>query len=91
MNRTQALCKALGWQGGTIHQVSQETGVSVEELLYGEVEDKSLASEYTGGWFAGRTCSLEHNRKVNFPQNKGNRDFWIGVAEGLMLQWVLNG
>lgn len=89
MNRTQALCKALGWQGGTIHQVSEETGVSVEELLYGEPLDKSLIAGYTGGWFAGRTCTVEFNLRVNFPKNKGNPDFWIGVAEGVMLQWAM--
>jgi len=90
MRRTEALCKALGWQGGTVHQISVETGVPVNDLLYGEVSDKSLSSDYTSGWFAGRTCTVEFNQKVNFPKHKGNKDFWIGVAEGLMLQWAMS-
>ena len=84
MTRTEALCKAFGWQGGTIHQLSEETGCDVAALLYGEPSYRGLASDYTGGWFAGRTCSLQHNLERNFPRYKGNLDFWIGVAEGII-------
>ncbi len=27
------LCKALGWQGGNIHQVSKETGLTLSQVL----------------------------------------------------------
>lgn len=90
MNRVQALNKALGQSSKTIEEIAEITGVPASELLYGEATSKHLTSEYTGGWFAGRTCSLEFNLQVNFPKNVGNKDFWIGVAEGLMLEWVLS-
>jgi hypothetical protein len=87
MTRTGALVKAMGWQGGTIHQLAQETGVDVHTLLYAKKpSDQSLASPYTQGWFAGRTCTIEFNKHTNFPKFKGNSDFWLGVAEGLIHQ-----
>lgn len=86
MNRTQALCKALGWQGGTIHQISDETNCSVNDLLYGSPNKSS--QNYTSGWFAGRTCSLEHNQMINFPKHKGDLNFWLGVADGLILNSI---
>lgn len=30
---TRDMCIMLGWQGGTIHQVADQTGLSVEQLL----------------------------------------------------------
>ena len=33
MNNTMHLMKALGWQGGTIHQVSKETGLTALQIL----------------------------------------------------------
>lgn len=91
-DRMKAYCKAFGWQGGTIHQVSEETGVSVQNLLYAEApKNPSLTSDYCLGWFAGRTCSTEHNKAVNFPKYKGNVDFWIGVAEGIADAPTYNG
>lgn len=84
MTRLEALCKALGWQGGTIHQVAAETGCSVQDLIYGQPSATHITSDHAGGWFSARTCSLEHNRRVNFPANKGNLDFWLGVADGIL-------
>lgn len=84
MNRTQALCKAFGWQGGTIHQVSEETGCDVSAILNHKPTNTYLGSVFSNGWFAGRTCSIEHNKSVNFPKYRGNIDFWIGVAEGII-------
>lgn len=36
MKNTEIACLLLGWQGGTIHQVSEETGLSVEQILQTE-------------------------------------------------------
>lgn len=30
---TRDMCIALGWQGGTIHQVAQETNLTISQLL----------------------------------------------------------
>ena len=36
--RMRNLLRYFGWQGGTIHQVAKETGISVQDLLYGEID-----------------------------------------------------
>lgn len=33
MTNTELLMKALGWQGGTVHQVARETGLTVMQIL----------------------------------------------------------
>ncbi len=82
-NRMKAYCQAFGWQGGTIHQIAEETGVDTHTLLYGVPENTNLTTSYTGGWFAGRTCSIKFNKEVNFPANRGNKEFWLGLADGI--------
>jgi hypothetical protein len=84
MTRLEALCKAFGWQGGTIHDLTRETGVSVDDLLHGVPSSTYLNSDYCHGWFAGRTCSVDFNKNTNFPRFYGNKDFWIGVAQGII-------
>jgi hypothetical protein len=83
VTRLEAFCKAFGWQGGTIHQVAAETGCKAEDLLAGKAAKTGWDSDHCGGWFAGRTCTVEFNRHTNFPPRKGNLDFWLGVADGL--------
>ena len=87
VTRTAALIQAFGWQGGTIHQLAEETGVGVQELLYGAFTDHNyLTSDYSNGWFAGRTCTVEHNIANVFPKYRGNVSFWHGVIRGLQLK-----
>ena len=81
VTRTQALMIAFGWQGGTIHQVAKETGCEAHDLIYAPIEQYSLDSKL--GWFAYKTCSLEHNQKQHTRQYKGNLQFWLGVASGV--------
>lgn len=33
MTNTELLMRALGWQGGTVHQVAHSTGLSVQQVL----------------------------------------------------------
>lgn len=33
MTNTEKACAMLGWQGGTIHQVAETTGLSVEQII----------------------------------------------------------
>lgn len=84
MNRTQALCKATGLQ--TLDELVEYTGCKVEDLLYSSPTSKHLNSPYSHGWFAGRTCSIDFNKRINFPNHNGDVDFWIGVAVGLIMQ-----
>lgn len=81
ITRTEALMLAFGWKGGTIHQIAEVTGCDSTELLY--TEDIGWNQDHQAGWFAYRTCSLEHNQTVIYPSVKGNVQFWLGVAAGV--------
>ena len=81
ITRTEALMAAFGWKGGTIHQVAEATGCDSTGLLY--TEDAEWNQDHKAGWFAYRTCSLEHNQTVIYPGVKGNVQFWLGVAAGV--------
>ena len=60
ITRTQALMLAFGWQGGTIHQAAEETGCDAHALIYTGAEEWNV--DHKQGWFAYRTCTLEHNQ-----------------------------
>lgn len=79
--RTQALMLAFGWQGGTIHQIAEETGCNAEDLIYGESIEYNANNK--AGWFAYRTNSLEFNQENITPKRKGDLQFWLGVAAGV--------
>ena len=81
ITRTEALMAAFGWKGGTIHQIAEVTGCDSLELLYTEVMEYN--QDHKEGWFAYRTCSLEHNQTVIYPGVQGNVQFWLGVAAGV--------
>ena len=42
VTRLVALCKALGWQGGTIHQVAAETGCKAERSSHRQARQDGL-------------------------------------------------
>lgn len=88
--RTELLMQALGYQGGTVHQICAEVGIGVDEFLYTEVHpsDKMMGDH----WFMGtcfNTCSMEHRKLVLLPKYKGNLYFWLGVCRSMEL--VNNG
>lgn len=80
---TELLCNVLGWQGGTVHQVARETGLTVEEIIYTDRTLDTINGKSTSpGWFANRTCSLDHQRAVCFPARQRDLAFWMGAARG---------
>lgn len=81
ITRTEALMRAFGWQGGTIHQMAHETGCDAHDLIYAKSEEWNV--EHKKGWFAYMTCSLAHNQENTSPKKKGNLQFWLGVASGV--------
>lgn len=80
ITRTEALLRAFGCQGGTIHQVAQAAGCDAHDLIYAKTEEWNI--EHQKGWFAYLTCSLAHNQ-ANITPKKGNLQFWLGVASGV--------
>lgn len=83
-DRTRLVMKALGWQGGTVHDLCKTLALDSHTFLYGDVAGVGdMASEFTGGWFGVRTCSPEYFREHLTAKHRGNLQFWFGVAAGL--------
>jgi len=84
--RTKYAMMALGWQGGTVHDLCREIECSPSDFLYDPIEGVSVMnSTYTQGWFAYRTCSKKYLFDVLAPKYKGDVQFWLGVAAGAAL------
>ena len=82
MNRTQALFVALGWRGGTIHQVAAETGCEVADLIYWNSEN--AVTNRGAAYACGYRVSTSGNLQANNPKYRGNLNFWLGVADGII-------
>lgn len=83
MNRTQLVMKAIGWQGGTVHQLCDHLGLDVNEFLYSEPEHTYTGTDYNAGLY-WNTNGPEHQKKLQ-ALYKGNKDYWIGVARSVEL------
>lgn len=83
MTNLECLLFALNQDGGTIHDVSKLVNVPVHELLYGEPERVFTASPHYMGACSVMTNSLKFNLETYFPQNYGDKDFWLGVIDGV--------
>lgn len=81
ITRGEALMRAFGWMGGTIHQIAEVTGCDAHDLIYKASEEHTSA--WGAGWCAYTTNSLEYNQEKILPAFKGNLQFWIGVAAGV--------
>jgi len=69
-------CNILGWQGGTIHQVSKETGVSVSRLL--DLEDCSEPALRT----LFKRPKFEHDcSDCTFLGHENNHDLYFCASE----------
>jgi hypothetical protein len=88
--RTRALCYFFGWQGGTIQQLADATGVSAENLLYRKHGyEPSLPA--ANGFSAIRTCGASFRRDRLAPQNKGDWAFWRDAIRGFWVTGPLDG
>lgn len=84
--RTQIVMNAIGWQGGTVHDLCKELGLTVNEFLYATPEGTHcMGSDFTLGWFAGRT-SPDYTKTKAKIDYYGNLNFWLGVHHGIALQ-----
>lgn len=84
VSNTMALMMAFGWQGGTVHQVAEKTGCDTFDIIHGESASYDLCNRK--GWFAYRTNSLEFNEKKVTEDQKGNLQFWLGVADAVKFE-----
>lgn len=86
-SRTQLLCLAFGWQGGTVHQVAKATGCDPSALIY--EPGITHHEDNTGGWLAFRTCSRAYRETLLYPKYKGNLQFWDGVCRAVQISLQL--
>lgn len=80
MTNTEYLMKALGWQGGTVHQVASATGLSVMQILDLHTVDycahntprRRGAWESSQGRLSGKPEDLEGIMLISY---------WFGVLQ----------
>lgn len=83
MTTTEYLMKALGWQGGTVHQVATATGLNVQTILAldeTKITDLYQLEMYNGGY----TWAMNGGKENNIPQDKrGYPLFWLGAMDAI--------
>lgn len=79
MNRTLLVMRALGWHGGTVHDLCRYLDIDVGLFLYGNPDSTRTGSAYNHGLFFN-TCSMKHRLETLVPAWQGSVDFWLGVA-----------
>lgn len=79
--RTRALYFYFGWQGGTIHQLAQATGCTVDALLYSPAGDTRSAI-HLSGFSAIRTCEVAWRCDRLAPQHQGEWAYWRDAILG---------
>lgn len=71
--RFEALLTYFNWDGGTIHQMANQIGLSVSEILYEELKAKEYSSVFLNSWRLRTSVANDHY---------GDKDFWHGVILG---------
>ena len=85
--RARALYYFFGWQGGTIHQLAEATGLTVTDILY---RDDDAHSDL-GGFSAIRTCGAPWRRDTLAPKHKGDWEFFRDAIRGFWVTGPLDG
>ncbi|QYC52631.1 hypothetical protein [Salmonella phage SSBI34] len=84
---TELLMAALGWQGGTVHQVARETGLTVSEILdLHKIQDVTYnAPRRQGRIDADEKCVkvVYLARKEQFKLKPLLISYWFGVVDYL--------
>lgn len=81
ITRIEAINRAFGYQGGTVHDICKELQIDAHDFIYKPAEEYSQA--HKAGWFAYNTNSLEFNQENILDKMKGNLQFWIGICDGV--------
>jgi hypothetical protein len=87
--RTQALYYYFGWQGGTVHQLAQATGLSVDDILYREHGDER-SDIHLAGFSAIRTCDMDWRRNTLAPKRQGEWAYWRDAIGGFWATGALS-
>lgn len=89
MTNTELLMKALGWQGGTVHQVASDTGLTVSEVLNLHTAPISNRIAYDHGLKAVKLdvvdiCGYQAYRICAYRPDRIS--FWRGVLDAQKAQ-----
>lgn len=82
---TELLMMALGWQGGTVHQVAQATGLKVETILNLDEKNKTITDPYQLAMYNGGYLWLVNGggEKNIDKDSRGYPLFWLGVLDAM--------
>lgn len=86
---TELLMNALGWQGGTVHQVARETGLSVLEILELDKHGFDNVIAYAAGQRSVRLnvldiCAPAYRSPAHLRPEK--LSFWQGVLAEMQIK-----
>lgn len=81
--RTELVMQAIGWQGGTVHDLCRELGLDVIKFLNHEPEFKTSRDYILGTYI--NTNNMRYRKNVIIPKYRGNYDYWIGAAKSMEL------
>jgi hypothetical protein len=88
--RARALYYFFGWQGGTIHQLADATGISADDLLHRKHGyEPSLPA--VSGFSAIRTCGTAWRRDTLAPKRKGDWAYWRDAIRGFWITGPMDG
>lgn len=78
---TEHLMNALGWQGGTIHQLAKALGLTVETILF--LGEKKILDVYQLEMYnSGYMWLVDGGKEDTIPKDKrGYPLFWLGVLD----------
>lgn len=79
--RARALYFYFGWQGGTIHQLAEATGLTTDDILHREHGEERSAI-HLSGFSAIRTCDRDWRRDVLAPKSQGEWPYWRDAIIG---------
>lgn len=82
--RTELVMQAIGWQGGTVHELCKELGLEVSKFLTHRPEYTCIGSSYYTGLYID-TNSIDHRKSKLIPMFRGNYDYWVGAAKCMQL------
>lgn len=81
MTNTELLMKALGWQGGTVHQVAQVIKLNVMTIL--DLHETKITDLYQLEMYnSGFRWAMNGGSEKNIPNDKrGYPLFWLGAMD----------
>lgn len=83
---TELLMAALGWQGGTVHQVAHSTGLTVRQVL--DLDEVTTAYNTPRRWGRidaenGDVKHVYQARRAEFTTDSTLLSYWYGVLQGM--------